>query len=336
MRHQSEQLTVVSPTSLESWYGRFCGAETDVLFIGETGDDVKRLADLISRRSRSGQLRILSGHDSLLRDWALASELRRRGHSVDSQSPMAVSAGLDKILQKQLLEYLGVPVPDWGLFDETLPTGTRLLCKGRASTQSRAISWLTDSAPPKHSSYWEAYIEGVEYSVVVYRDRDQLVRFPPVWKGPVSDDLTPPWKRLRLVPAGLVGSTATAMDEASLQIAEFLDLWGFGEVEFIVNGDGAALVTEVNPRVCGTMRIVAMATNLPIFDSGSLSSTAQPEALLCAAEVPYDGEPFATKASVATSRLTCAGADPSAVLKTLADQGHAVDPRNLPRPWRAN
>lgn len=329
-------LTVVSPLSLESWYRQFCGAMTNVVFVGEEGGDPVRLADQVCALAGSGHVRILSGHDSLVRDWVLAHELSSRGLAVFSQSGMASSAALDKVLQKQLLMFAGVQVPSWGPPDSRLPVGDRTLWKGRTSTQSRVIAWADPLQHAPVDSYWETYIGGVEYSVVVHREHGRIVRFPAVWKGAVRGDLSPPWRRLRLVPSGASAALLAEMDAIAVQIAELLDVWGFAEVEFIVTYDGTPLVTDINPRVCGTMRIVAMATNMPIFDPAALAPLTEPSAPRYAAEIPYSGPPFATPTVVATSRLTCSGSSPGEVFGTLAQWGFEPGPESLPRVWRAD
>lgn len=340
----SPVLTVIAPESVRAWYSGFCGGMDDVVFIGEDPafEEITSLANALFARAAGRPLRLLSGHDSLIRDWVLAQELRSRGLTVAAQSGMASAAALDKVLQKQLLAAAGLPVPDWGLADASPPPGTRVLWKGRSSTQSRDISWHTDGEPGPPGSYWELWIEGVEYSVVVHRDHGSTVRFPPVWKGVVREDLSPPWRRLRLVPCGADATLLAELDRVSTRIAELVDMWGFGEIEFIVGEDGQPLVTDINPRICGTMRIVAMATGLSIFDPAALTADAQPRARRYAAEVPYDGPPVATSTTVATSRLTCAADTPMAALALAADGGvglaeGGLSPADaLPSPWHAH
>lgn len=330
-------LTVVSPVSLQTWYGQFAGAMTDVMFIGEADEDLAAVADLIcSRAGSSSSVRILSGHDSLLRDWVLAQKLRSRGLNVFSQSGMATCAALDKILQKQLLALAGISVPDWGMPDTALHLKDPAIWKGRSSTQSRDTAWRNPSSEPPTNSYWESFVDGVEYSIVLHREQGRTVRFPAVWKGPVRADLSPPWRRLRLVPSGAPAPLLAEMDHAAVLIADLLDVVGFAEVEYIVTADGRPLVTDINPRVCGTMRIAAMATDKPIFDPLALCSETQPMATRYAAEIPYEGVAVTSRTLVATSRLTCSGANPSEVFDTLRQRGCELPPESLPEVWRAN
>lgn len=342
----SSALTVVAPLSVRAWYAGFCGAMDDVVFVGEgaeVSDGLTAITDELAARADGRPVRLFSGHDSLVRDWVLAQELRARGLTVASQSGMASSAALDKVLQKQLLAAAGLPTPDWGLGDTAPPAGARALWKGRASTQSRDISWRTESEPAPPDQYWERWIEGVEYSVVLHREHGHTFRFPAVWKGAVREDLSPPWQRLRLVPSGADPTLLAELDRISIRIAELVDLWGFGEVEFIVGNDGRPLVTDINPRICGTMRIVAMATGLAIFDPSALTGEGVPPAAFYAAEMPYSGPPVASPSLVATSRLTCAADSPAAALAVLAERGDSTpasagtEPTEaLPWPWRAH
>lgn len=338
----SPTLTVVAPLSVMAWYDRFCGTMDDVVFIGEdaaTSEDVIALASALTVRAAGRPLRLMSGHDSLLRDWVLAQELRARGLTVVAQSGVASAAALDKVLQKQLLVAAGIAVPDWGLGDTAPPPGTRALWKGRTSTQSRDITWHAYGEPGPPDTYWERWVEGVEYSVVVHRDCAGTVRFPPVWKGEVREDLSPPWRRLRLVPSGAEPTLLAELDRVSTRIAELLDWSGFGEIEFILSEDGYPLVTDINPRICGTMRIVAMATKLAIFDPSALARSEQPKACHYAAEMPYNGPAIATDTLIATSRLTSIGDTPTAALEALS-VNNVVDldlstSETLPGPWNA-
>lgn len=336
MTVRRELLTLVSPLSLESWYRRFCGSATDVTFLGEEDADVRVMADLVMASTESDAFRILSGHDSLLRDWALACELRSRGTTVTAQSGMAMSAGLDKLLQKRLLSLAEIPVPSWGLPTQPPPPGGKYIWKGRSSTQSRGIRWHNSLDELPTDGYWEEYIAGVEYSVVLHRESGHTVRFPPVYKGATSESLRPPWKRLRLVPAGIEQELLAEIYSSASTLAELLDINGFAEIEYIVTADGTPLVTDINPRVCGTMRIVAMATGIPIFDPSALRDSLLPDISQFAAEIPYEGAPLATPRIVATSRLTCTGDTPRDVFATLAERGHHPKLEHLPRVWHAN
>lgn len=334
----SDTLTVVAPLSLESWYSQFAGSQNDVVFIGEESSKVLELADNITKIAGGREVRVLSGHDSLLRDWALSEELRTRNIIVSSQSGMATAAGVDKLLQKQLLQLAGVPVPSWGFSDVEPPACDRVLRKGRASTQSRGLEWRNPGTDQGSDEYWESYVDGIEYSVVLYRDKFRTVFFPPVWKGSVSKDLTPPWRRLRLVPAGIDTHLSSELLETSLRITNLLDIWGFAEVEFIAPAHGPAVVIDINPRVCGTMRIVAMATGIPIFDPSQFPPSQNLPLMVhkWAAELPYNGTPFASPRVVATSRLTCIGDSPADVKQLLADQVPELADTLWPKEWLDN
>lgn len=307
------ELTVVAPMSLQSWYHMFCGVSTDALFVGEGADRPELLAEQILRASDGRPIRILSGHDSLRRDELVALALREQGARVTSQSTAAVRAGMDKVVQKRALEEEGIPTPLWGEGGTTPAEPRRTLVKMRSSTQSRGLRWWTEEdrgneADEVVEAYWEEYVDGMEYSVVVHRSPAGSLCFPAVWKGATSSELVPPWRRLRVVP-GPSPDVRSHLDSTAIRVAELFDIHGLSEVEFIVTESGTAYVTDVNPRVSGTARLVAMATGLPIFDSAlpDLVDADRLDASLCAAEVPYEGTPFVSGSAVATSRITCAG-----------------------------
>lgn len=328
-------LTVVAPDSVKSWFTLFANSSDSVLFVGEDRDDPVVLADMIEARAAGASVRIHSGHDSLLRDWSVARELAARSVVVQSQSGMSVAAGSDKVLQKQLLDLAKVPVPTWGDSGTAIPVGIRALIKGRSSTQSRGLSWARPGDSPPAGSYWEEFVPGVEYSIVLHCSPHGRTAFPPVWKGSAREDLLPPWRRLRLVPSGLPPMVAKSLQDTAIAVAQLIDAWGFVEVEFIVPVEGSPMVIDVNPRICGTMRIAAMATQVPLFDLGDRAVFGDHfiGTVRFAAEIPYHGAPFSGDDVVATSRLTCANNSAKRVREILTHYGHADAAITWPEVW---
>jgi len=200
------------------------------------------------------------------------------------------------------------------------------------------LVWHADGKAAPADTYWEDFIEGVEYSVVLYRDDEGTALFPTVWKGPVQKDLAPPWRRLRLVPAEAASESSREMADTALRIAELLDAWGYVEVEFILPAVGPAVVIDINPRICGTMRIVAMATGLPIFDPSAfrVPGTRVVPPVRFAAEVPYEGQPFTTQNAVASSRVTCASGSARETLRALSSWSVVAPESSWPLEWREN
>lgn len=312
-----EPLTVVAPSSVEAWYPRFANG-SNAIFIGENSDvPADRLAASIADASLGRPIRILSGHDSLIRDYVVANQLRAAGHQVACQSGLACAAGIDKILQKRLLVADGIHVPRWGM--EHDPPSGAVLRKRRESTQSRGLCWLEDGSPGDTQVYWEEFVTGVEYSVVLHRQPNATTFFPVVWKGAARTDLRPPWRRLRTVPSGLSPQNSRTLQDIARRIAVLLDSWGFLEVEFIAAARTTPLVIDVNPRLSGTTRLVAMATRAPIFDWQFFDSAGDRylETVRYAAEIPYAGPTIMERDVVATSRFTCSADDPDAVKDRL-------------------
>jgi hypothetical protein len=319
---------VVAPASLTSWFAAFVppGPADEVVHAGE-GPDLE-LPPLLDRLGRPGRRTavLLSSHDTLLRDVAAAGELRRRGHTVVAQSGRCAVLGTDKFAMKAFFDEHGFTTPPWARGGAGNPpgrSGRPLVVKRRAGTQS--VGTRLEAGPDYRTTAGELaelYVDGVEYSVVAYRDDHGCAVFPPVWKGRTSPALVPPWRRLRLCPfPGLAEGTGRALRRTTRRIADAAGCTGFVEVEYLVADCGALHVLEINPRVSGTMRISAMATGVPIFGMHRLTALrGDVPAVRHAAEVPYDGEPVCDPAAgvVGTSRLTVAADDAAALTARLA------------------
>jgi hypothetical protein len=187
----------------------------------------------------------------------------------------------------------------------------------------------------RNTEFEEPFVSGIEYSVVVFRVPGREVTFPVIWKGETRRDLLPPYQRLRLCPApDLTPEREAALRALSLQAAQVMDSEGFTEVELVVSDD-VAYVIEVNPRIAGTMRMAALATDTRIFDlPGRLDCAGDLFSSSCTVEMPWLGEPWNDPAQrvYCTSRLTAAAATWDGVM-TLVDKvlerGASVPPE-----WR--
>jgi ATP-grasp domain len=336
-----EPLTVVAPSSVATWYPAFAHHGSPVIFVGEQEHDLQTVLQRVAEEAGGRPVRVLSGHDSLIRDFVIGHKLRALGLDVMAQSGLASAAGVDKLLQKRMLTAAEIPVPRWGGPGDSMPSDTPILRKQRDSTQSRGLGWAEDIPKTAEHSYWEEYIAGVEYSVVLYRDSKTTTLFPVVWKGAGRLDLLPPWRRLRTVPSGLDPKASKSLIETAEAVADLLDVWGFLEVEFIVPYAGEPLVTDVNPRICGTMRLVAMATGERIFDWAEFPGNDDRVLPVrhYAAEIPFEGAPFMSEDMIATSRLTCSGDSPAVVKRMLTkwvDTSHLVAANAWPVGWHAD
>ncbi|MER5625644.1 hypothetical protein ABT061_31855 [Streptosporangium sp. NPDC002544] len=329
----------VAPASLESWFGHFVdlAPEDRAVFTGEdAGVDVAPLLEAIGRAPRVTVI-FHSSHATLGRDQLLAFRLRELGHRAECQSRLCASLGSDKILMKEFFDRYRLVSPPWARAGEPLPEAgpdTPVVIKDRHGTQSvgtrLARAGECRLAP---NELGELYVDGVEYSVLIYRDEHGTATFPPVWKGPTSQDLVPPWQRLRLCPDPALGGTwDRKLRAVGKRLADLAEAHGYLEAEFLLTPAGEVHLLEINPRVSGTMRLAAMATRLPIF---SLHARPELRDHLCAArfsgEVPYSGAPItdADGEVFATSRLTVAGESPGEVRAKLRELG--AEPRVLPR-----
>lgn len=318
----------VAPESLRLWFSAFTDlAPLDrVWHIGETLPLVATLEQGIGFRDGERQhVVIYSSHESLMRDVDLSERLRARGLSVASQTPEAAALGIDKVALKKVLHRTGVATPKWG--DPRTLDGAQLgvLLKRRNVTQSHGIHWYEGVAPRCSSEwYWEDYVPGCEYSVVAFVDLAGTTLFPIIWKGDTRKDLLPPWQRPRICPdPRLSEALESRLLSAATAVLNSVRCWGFVELEFIVDRTGNVQLIEINPRVCGTMRLAAMACDTKIFSLPACPAN-RPKFLAptrYAIELPYDGVPFVSDdvRVVASSRITFA-AETTAELLVLVSK----------------
>ncbi|GIH25281.1 hypothetical protein Aph01nite_35910 [Acrocarpospora phusangensis] len=325
---------LVGPGSVMSWmpYFRAAGDDDPVVPLGPVDPvDPRRLEQLCAGRVAV----FVSDHDTLLRDRALADRLETAGHRVLCQSHRAVLLGMDKLVMKEFLRAEGFPtLPWWHARERADGEGLdgAVVVKARHGTQSQGIRLLGPGGPPVTArEFCEPYRDGIEYSMIAYRDAERLVIFPPVWKGPTGRDLVPPWRRLRRCPLPEPDPVLSELlYELTAGIAVRAEITGYVEIEYLVPEDGGPLVLELNPRLSGTMRLAAMATGVPVFSPHTLQKGhGRPPAVRLAAEIPHDGPAWSDpEAGVfATSRLTVAADDPAALLAKL--RLHSPDSRWL-------
>lgn len=340
---------LISPDSVAPWFEHFAALRPadQVRHVGETGTvGLRQVWVELAASTEPVRVVIYSSHDSLVRDRAFADLLVASGVEVLCQSRTAVELATDKALMKLFFERHGFRTAGWhlgragGHAAVSSSTGPEraapVVVKRRFGTQSLGIRLAEErhcTAAP--DEFCEQYHDGVEYSVVVYRDDSGCLTFPPVWKGETSPGLVPPWRRLRLCPApGRDAALETKLRELSARMAEAADVRGYAEIEYLVVDDGAPMVLEINPRISGTMRITAMATGVPMFTPGS--AAIWPEHVVathCAAEAPYQGIPFADPAVgvFGTSRITAVADDMADVRAKLAH--YNADARWLDDVW---
>jgi ATP-grasp domain len=325
---------LVSSLSLSSWLSSFANLrpEDQVHFVGESEElplpDLSLLGEHISEGS--AVIHLVSSHATLLRDWHWGQQLRKMGFSVVGQSWDATKGGMDKLWTKLRLRECLVDTPSW-IDSDSSPSDREAfydlyqppyVSKFRFGTASKNVRVVTDKLSViGKSHYLESFIQGDEYSVVVYSANGISTSFPPVWKGQTRLDLLPPFKRLRICPdLRLEGRTERCMREVALDIASTFDCCGFLEVEFVLDSENQLQVLEINPRIAGTVRISAMATKLKVFSMGRDGINSRHISSCCTAvEVPFEGEGYNNfKDQVyCTSRLTTAGDSPSNVYQKL-------------------
>jgi len=315
-------LYLISPASAAGWFPYFALLASDDLIreIGE-GQDVDELAIRrgLTEGLASGLRRVVifSSHDALLRDVRLAERLRADGISVFAQSEACAQIGYDKFAMKDFFDSRGLSTPPWGRAGDitsVAPARTPVVVKNRHGTQSAGTRLCTvEYCALRDDEFAEVFIDGVEYSVVVFRDQHGTATFPPVWKGRTGTDLIPPWRRLRMCPVpGIDPVLDRRLRDLAANVVTLAEGLGHVEVELVADDAGGIHIFEINPRVSGTMRISAMAVRMPIFGLHRLPGARGALApVRSAAEVPYSGPVIydPDHDTFATSRLTLAADD---------------------------
>jgi carbamoylphosphate synthase large subunit len=328
----SPVLYLISPPSAGEWFRYFAvlTAEDRVQEIGE-GPDIdepavrRELTAGLATRMR--HVVMLSSHDTLLRDVLLAERLRADGIAVMGQSQACARVGYDKFAMKRFFDAHDLGTARWGDASEMssiTPGGTPVVVKNRHGTQSAGTRLSTAAhCALRGDEFAEVFVDGVEYSVVVFRDGLGLATFPPVWKGRTSPDLVPPWRRLRLCPdPGIDATLDRRLRAVAAKVVVLADGVGHSEVELVVDDVGDIHLLEINPRVSGTMRISAMATCIPIFSMHRLpEARGTLAAVRSAAEAPYSGPVICDpdRDMFATSRLTVAAGTHALAIAKLDD-----------------
>jgi hypothetical protein len=322
-------LYLVAPVRYQIWLEHFLKVRDDdvLMFTGETGEiEVGDISSCLEETP--GRVVVLySTHETLDRDTRLAEWFRKEGQLVLGQSSTAVQIGLDKFRMKTFFDERGFSSPKWTtLGRRQVPgcAGALVVVKTRHGTASQGmrLAQLSECNLGR-DEYCELYHDGVEYSVVVYRDQFGIAVLPPVWKGQTSRDLTPPWRRLRICPDPYMNlELERQMRVLSRKLADAMELCGHMEVEYLVRSNGELLVLEVNPRISGTMRMAAMAADLPFFSlPGNPTLRGDIKAALWSGEIPYTGDWFSNPESgvFATTRLSVAAKSLSGVRTKLGE-----------------
>jgi len=184
----------------------------------------------------------------------------------------------------------------------------------------------------------QPFLQGMEYSLNLYRTNDNTRCYPIVGKGFNSRQGIHPSKRRRFCPAQTHdASHDIAMQHAAVAMAEAMDINGVCEFEFIVSTAGEIYLVEINPRVAATMRMASLAASRSIFDDFVSASFVAggglmpPTANRFAAELPVPSEVskmfpkgrFAHDLWI-TSRFTVVADSEISLAMRIADIDHMV------------
>lgn len=330
---------MVSPSSLRSWFEHFVtlGDDDLVEWLGEDRTlDPATVSRLFTHHDACDVAVLHSSHHTLMRDVTLSERLSRIcPRPIIRQTAKAALLGTDKFAMKREFDARSLPSIPWRHRDDGVTPaqfaarhGGPFVVKLRNGTEGRALR--LHSRPHvdlSDSEFEEPFVDGTEYSVIVLRVAGEHLTLPTIWKGPTRRDLLPPYQRLRLCPApDLTSDEDSELRALSVTAAEIMDSDGFAEVELIVDAYGRQRVIEVNPRIAGTMRMAALASDLRIFDLPLRSDLrGHVEAERCVVEMPYTGSPWSDPERLVycTSRMTVAAASwaelPPQVDRALSD-----------------
>lgn len=310
---------LVAPESLEHWFRHFTTRPpAAVHHIGSGALDGDKMVAALPKTAT--HVCIHSSHDSLRRDCEIADRLRGANLEVVAQSRLCVELGTDKARMKKYLANAGFHTPAGMSIDQ------RWVVKRRGGTEAIGMRFARSLPLVGPEELMEQFIDGEEFSVVLFAWRNRVITFPPVYKGPTRPDLLPPYRRPRVCPTPARLAQHDALLRAvARRLALAVSCQGWLEVEFAVNRSGEPVVFEFNPRVSGTMRISAMATEIPIFDLAERFDELDDDlqASRFGAEVPWTGDPIADPAAdvFATSRLTTAAGSIAQLCGKLGELG---------------
>jgi hypothetical protein len=327
---------VCSSVSVARWWPAFTSATICGSMTWPAGDAGRSLTDVLATIDRTAEdavIFVLSEHETLARDAALVAALRAQGRTVIGTGHDEARFELDKISAKRLFVECGIPTPTWY---EGPPSGAhdRLLYKSASSTAGHGIHWHDDASRPARNGYYEEFVRGDEYSLVLLVSEKGMYFLPPVWKGATNVGLVPPYKRLRMCGMGVVeAQTHVAMIVEALKLAgRCFALPCIAEIEFVLDEDRGLKVLEVNPRIAGTTRMSSLAAGRPFLDlciGLGHQSVIHASRLVAEFPVTRDGDRACLGPDMfATSRLTIAGSsidDLRRLLERALDAGWEVD-----------
>lgn len=316
-----------SSPSVSFWIDRFVSKSDYSIFtlkekyVYELGEILQMINSKVTER-KDVKIYFISSHYSFLRDYFLSKSLCELGYDSKSQRKEMIQIGIDKLKMKRFLREKSINTPDW-LEEIYLISHKDYLIKGRYSTASGSISHLDRK---RFDCYQDKYLEefriGVEYSVNVFCDYNgELTFYPVVWKGENSEDLTPPYKRLRI--AGPYNENFELLSRRFYEICRKLcneiNNYGFVEFEFLVT-ESEIFLLEINPRVSGSLRIAAMACGFPAFDNYIEERKGEIlKPINIAIEIPYQGEYLkgCNNEYICTTRATFAGKNVSEIINRI-------------------
>ncbi len=218
-----------------------------------------------------------SGYDDLvILDSNIKDYCDEKGIPFIGQSNENAVICYDKFVTKAILKYSNIPVVDCMLCrdDKQLgeainKLGTTIICKKPNGWSGIGQMVLDVSKNDKDKtpkiSYpliAEKFLHAREISVSIYSQNGEHYCFPPVYKGYTSQTDNHALNKLRVCPYPWGSDFEQNLYSIAISAAKAVKSTGWSEIEMFWFEDNTIQISEINARLCGVTRMIAMSTNL--------------------------------------------------------------------------
>lgn len=243
-------------------------------------DSPQEVAYLIANEKPTAVV-LLSHQNTLIRDNVI-SNLLKRNYDLDvlAQSSKAVRVGTDKVCMKEFFEADKIAAPQYTIANSYLKAyrasqklGYPVVFEQPDKHEGGGIKIITCKSDIKNffknqkldeQLIIEKFIQGIEFSIIVYGDKGKYRALPPVYKGETSLAGIHPCKRFRMAPAPKKYKNIGKAKEMAIEVAKKLKIRGILELEIIDTLEELYAI-EANVRLAATMRMACLASGINIF-----------------------------------------------------------------------